>query len=121
MDRLSRIQNSKIYKGIYFTMYYWLALNDHFKMIFIPPSADVIFLTVTILFLILFVADIICRSIAEKGYVCRFFFFVDLAAVIIIAYSSFVSDISIFITLSFLKIIMIIRTTDIVIAYKQVG
>lgn len=90
-------------------------------MIFIPPSADVIFLTVTILFLILFVADIICRSIAEKGYVCRFFFFVDLAAVIIIAYSSFVSDISIFITLSFLKIIMIIRTTDIVIAYKQVG
>lgn len=69
----------------------------------------------------IFVADIIARSFAEKGYFFKFYFFVDLITVVLIIYSSYVSDISIYITLSFLKIIMIVRITDLVVAYKQVG
>lgn len=64
--------------------------------------------------------DIILRSIAEQGYFGRFYFFVDLAACMIILYSSFANDVSIFIILSFSKVIMIVRMTDVVMAYKRV-
>ena len=41
-------------------------------------------------------------------------------SVLLITYSLFVTDVSVYITLSFLKIIMIVRVTDVVMAYKQV-
>lgn len=99
-------------------MYYWLALNDQFRLIFIPKSGDVAFFVFTIIFVILFILDILVRSFVEKKYFFNFFFFVDIFSVVIIIYSSWVSDISIFITLSFLKIIMIVRVTHLVLSYK---
>jgi len=67
----------------------------------------------------IFAFDILLRSIAEVGYFFRFYFFVDIAACLIIVYSSFADNVSIFIVLSFSKVIMIVRMTDIVMAYKQ--
>lgn len=99
-------------------MYYWLALNDQFRLIFIPKSGDVAFFVFTIIFVVLFILDIIVRSFTEKKYFFNFFFFVDIFSLVIIIYSAAVNDISIFITLSFLKIIMIVRITDLVSSYK---
>lgn len=129
--RINKIQSSKIYQVIYFIIYYWLALNDHFRLLFVGKNGDTPFLVFTVMFLskslmyktrniVIFTFDILWRSIAESGYFFRFFFFVDLSSMFIIAWSSFVSDISTYIILSFLKIIMIVKVTELVVTYKQV-
>lgn len=117
-QKLYRIQNTNTYMVIYFIMYYWLALNDQFRLIFIPKSGDVAFFVFTLLFILIFIFDIIARSYSEKGYFLKFFFLVDIFSIIVIIFSSIVNDISLFITLSFLKIIMIVRVTDVVMNYK---
>lgn len=49
--RINKIQTSKIYQGIYFIVYYWLALNDHFRLLFVDKSGDTPFLVFTVMFL----------------------------------------------------------------------
>ena len=49
--RINKIQTSKIYQGIYFIVYYWLALNDHFRLLFVGKSGDTPFLVFTVMFL----------------------------------------------------------------------
>jgi hypothetical protein len=120
VDSIARTQQKMWYKVVYFCVYYWLALNDHFRLIFIPKSGDIAFFIFTLMLVIVFIVDIIARSFAEKGYFPRFYFVVDIFSACIIVYSSSVTSVSIFITVSFLKIIMIVRITDMVSAYKQV-
>jgi hypothetical protein len=48
----------------------------------------------------------------------KFFFLVDIFSLLVIIYSSTVTDISLFITMSFLKLIMIVKVTDLVVNYK---
>lgn len=47
--RINKIQTSKIYQGFYFVIYYWLALNDQFRLIFVGKNGDIPFLVFTIL------------------------------------------------------------------------
>ena len=49
--KINRIQTSKFYQAIYFIIYYWLALNDHFRLIFVDKSGDTPFLVFTVMFL----------------------------------------------------------------------
>lgn len=49
--RINKIQTSKIYQGIYFIVYYWLALNDHFRLLFVGKNGDTPFLVFTVMFL----------------------------------------------------------------------
>ena len=49
--RINKIQTSKIYQAIYFIIYYWLALNDHFRLIFFGKEGDTPFLVFTMMFL----------------------------------------------------------------------
>lgn len=58
-DSIARLQQKIYYKVIYFFMYYWLALNDHFRLLFVPKSGDIAFFIFTLLFLIIFIIDII--------------------------------------------------------------
>ena len=117
-QKLYKFQNTNTYTVVYFIMYYWLALNEPVRLIFIPKSGDVAFFIFTLIFILVFIFDIIARSYSEKGYFLKFFFFVDIFSIIVIIFSSVVNDISTFITLSFLKIIMIVRVTDVVMNYK---
>ena len=116
--KLYNLQKSNGYMIFYYIMYYWLALNDQVRLIFVPKSGDVAFFVFTIMFVIIFVFDIIARAFSEKGYFMNFFFLVDIFCLIVIIYSSTVTDISLFITLSFLKLIMIVKITDLVMNYK---
>lgn len=47
---IKKLQSKNLYKMLYFVMYYWLALNDHFKLLFISKSNDVIFFIFTLFF-----------------------------------------------------------------------
>ena len=58
------------------------------------------------------------KSISEAKYFFGFYFTVDVAACLIILYSSFVDNVSIFVILSFSKTIMIVRITNIIDSYK---
>mmetsp|Transcript_18958 Transcript_18958/g.21782 ORF Transcript_18958/g.21782 Transcript_18958/m.21782 type:complete len:83 (-) Transcript_18958:47-295(-) len=53
--KINKVQGSRIYKFCYFSMYYWLALNDHFRLIFVEKSGDIPFLAFTVIFLIIFI------------------------------------------------------------------
>lgn len=67
----------------------------------------------------MFLVDIITRSVVENGYLLRFFFFVDCFSLLIVLISIFVTDVSFYVVLSFLKIIMIVRVTNIVVSYRK--
>ena len=75
--RITKVRNSRWYQLVYFICYYFLALNDHFRILILKKNLDPIYLVFTIFFCLLFVADIITRAIIEAGYFLRFFFFVD--------------------------------------------
>lgn len=71
------------------------------------------------MFAILFIVDIVSRSIVEEGYFLRFFFLVDVFSLVIIFASIIVTDVAFYIVLSFLKTIMIVRITQIVVSYRK--
>jgi hypothetical protein len=75
--RINKIRNSKWYQIIYFFCYYFLALNDHFRILILDKAQDSIFMGFTIFFCILFLLDITMRAFVEPGYLFRFFFIVD--------------------------------------------
>jgi hypothetical protein len=75
--RLTKIRNSAWYLGIYYFCYYFLALNDHLRLLILSKDQDSIFLAFTIIFAIVFVVDIISRAFVEDGYFPKFFFMVD--------------------------------------------
>ena len=47
---IRKIQSNNMYKALYLIMYYWLALSDHFRLLFISKSGDVIFYVFTLIF-----------------------------------------------------------------------
>lgn len=49
-EAIRNMQQRNLYKVVYITVYYWLALNDHFRLLFLEKSSDVIFFTFTIIF-----------------------------------------------------------------------
>lgn len=117
--RIMKIRNSKWYQLAYFICYYFLALNDHFRLLILQKGQDNIFLGFSIFFILLFLIDIITRAVVEPGYFFRFFFFVDCISMVIIIGSLMVTNVSFYVVLSFLKTIMIVRVTDIVVRYKK--
>ena len=117
--KLTRFRNSLCYLITYYFCYYFLALNDHLRLLLLSKDQDIIFLVFTIIFTLVFVQDIITRSIVEAGYFLRFFFLVDCFSLIIIFASVIVNDVGLYITLSFLKTIMIVRVTQIVVSYRK--
>jgi hypothetical protein len=54
IEKIAKIQQKMWYKVLYFSIYYWLALNDHFRLIFIPKSGDIAFFIFTVMLLIVF-------------------------------------------------------------------
>jgi len=75
--RLVKITNSTAYMISYFISYYFLALNDHFRIILLSKSQDTLFLVLTFIFLFVFLFNIMMSSMVEPGYFLRFFFYVD--------------------------------------------
>jgi len=47
---IRKIQSNNMYKALYLIMYYWLALSDHFRLLFVSKSGDVIFYVFTLIF-----------------------------------------------------------------------
>jgi len=117
--KLVKITHSSYYQVGYFISYYFLALNDHFRVLLLSKSQDTMFLVFTLIFLVVFMANITLNSFVEPGYLLRFFFFVDCISFVIIFASIFVTNVSIYVVLSFLKTIMIVRVTNIVVSYRK--
>lgn len=52
--KIRQFRNAKWYKLCYYFCYYWLALNDHFRLLVVDKDGDTPFLVFTIIFVILF-------------------------------------------------------------------
>jgi len=65
----------------------------------------------TFLLLILFLVDLVLRCFTEKGYFARFYFWADIACTFFIVAAALITSISLWITLSFLKILMVLKIT----------
>lgn len=103
----------------YWIMYIYLLIKDSMKLYFFPKIMDIPINILTFILLIWFVIDIILRCFTDKGYFFWFFFFADLACLFFIVSSAVVTSISIWITLSFLKILMVLKITSLIQAYKE--
>lgn len=118
-EKLGVIQKHKAYLIVYWILYTYMMLNDTIKLTFFPKMADIFFNGLTLFVGVIWVLDITVRSITESGYVLRFFFWTDVSALIFITFSALTQDISRWITVSFLKMVMVVRITNIVTAYKE--
>jgi len=65
-----------------------MMLNDTIKLTFFPKWADIFFNGLTLFVGIIWMVDIVIRSIVEKSYVLRFFFWTDLSSLIFITFSA---------------------------------
>jgi len=65
-----------------------MMLNDTVKLTFFPKPADIFFNGLTLLVGIVWMVDIIIRSITENRYVLRFFFWTDVFSLIFITFSA---------------------------------
>ena len=100
-------------------MYIYLLINDSVKLYLFPMFMDIPINILTFLLLIWYVVDIIVRCFTDKGYFFRFFFWADIVCLFFIVSSTIVTSISIWITLSFLKILMVLKITSLIQAYKE--
>lgn len=100
-------------------MYIYLLINDSVKLYLFPMFMDIPINILTFLLLIWYVLDIIVRCFTDKGYFFRFFFWADIVCLFFIVSSTIVTSISIWITLSFLKILMVLKITSLIQAYKE--
>ncbi len=116
---IRKVQTHWVYSIIYYIIYAYMMMNDSVKLYFFPSWADIAFNSLTVLSVILYIIDIIFRSIQEQKYFLRFFFIVDVGCVFLILGSAFIENISYWITLSFLKILMVVKITNIIFAYKE--
>lgn len=103
----------------YWIMYVYLMINDSVKLFFFPKFMDLPINILTFLVLIWFVADLILRCFTDKGYFLRFFFFADIACLVFIVASAIIEIISLWILFSFLKILMVLKITSLIQAYKE--
>ena len=55
---------------------------DDLRIIFLPPSTDIVWDWVTLICIILYMAELILASIAIEGYFFSFFFWLDLVAAV---------------------------------------
>ena len=118
-DWIRKIQGHWGYKIVFYIIYIYMMLNDAIKLFFFPKWADMIFLVFTLIGIIIFVIDIIVRCVVQKGYFPYFFFWVDCANVIFILGSAVIQDVSLWITLSFLKVLMLVKITDVIMSVKE--
>jgi hypothetical protein len=116
---LQKIQSHKGYMIPYWIIYAYLMLNESIKLFFFPKWADIPFNILTSMCGVLYIIDICFRCFLEVKYFPRFFFFTDIASILFIFACAFIENISYWITLSFLKIIMVVRITNILMAYKE--
>lgn len=89
------------------------------KLYFFPKIADNIINAVTFVLLVFHILDLILRSIVEPKYFPYFFFWADVICVFFIVASAIITSISLWITLSFLKILMVLKVTKIILTYKE--
>ena len=107
-----------MYKGIFFAIYGYLMINDAVKLSLLPKAADWPVNVLTFMCVIYYATHSVVKNFTNKEYRFSFFLWCDIASMIFIIGSAVVSDISNWITLSFLKIVMVVKVTDIIMEFK---
>ena len=105
---------------MYYIVYIYMLMNDSIKLYFFPKVADYGFHALTLLSLLFYASDIFIRSFHEPKYFFGFFFFADVFCAVMILGSAFIENISQWITISFLKILMVCKITKIIFSYKDI-
>jgi hypothetical protein len=100
-------------------MYLYLLLNDSVKLYLLPNFMDIPVNIITFFLLIWLIVDIVLRCITDRGYFLRFYFWADIACVFFIIGSAIIEIISYWILFSFLKILMVLKITSLIQAYKE--
>lgn len=107
------------YMIFFWIIYTYLLLNDSIKLYFLPKMADYPINALTFICLLYFIIDMIIRCFTEKRYFPWFYFWVDIADIFFIASSAIIQSISLWITLSFLKILMVLKIAKLIQTYKE--
>ena len=93
-------------------------VNDAIKLSLLPKAADLPINVLTFLCLMYYLVHCVLKCITNMKYRFSFFFLCDLASMIFIIGSAIINNISNWITLSFLKIVMVVKVTDIIMDFK---
>lgn len=118
-EKLRWIRTTKLYLIIYLFLYSFLAVNQQLVLLFFPKSVDIVFTVFTLLLSVFYFIDIVCRSFSEQNYFFRFFFFIDATSMILGALVAVSNTISLFVTIGFVKLIMISRMANVIVAIRE--
>ena len=116
---MKKVHEHMAYHIIFYTMYVYLMTNDPIKLALFPKRFDIFFNILTLVCCGVYIVDIMFRSLFVPSYFFKFFFFTDCLAIFLIVGSAFAFYITYWMTLAFSKLIMVVRITDVVMAYKN--